>query len=347
MSKVQALPNRQALHRTQPLDSTVAAAKLHVLHLDPIKARLGDKWSRLSALVHALFEKALYGVQGPLDGFLPIGELAYFATFHGRSAEESALICATIASEVCELLFGSGAGDISVRSLVGTIPSAQAEFPMDPEAIGSALEWIGSENLISKRATNNYATRLFPAWDLEKATSSFVFVSPTAGRDPKAHASYRCLDPHADDRAIAELELLLLQKAGAYTLQVQRAAKVCAVAAGVSWETLGASATRKKYVAALKNMPAALNCPLLVKIEDVPAGIQLGKLAEIVSALNGCGARVLIEFAADIRIPDLNTKLGAAGIGTVLPHRCSVEKAKEIISMLDRRLRGQNVFSFV
>lgn len=32
------------------------AAKLHMLQLEPIKAKLGAKWEKLSALVHTLFE---------------------------------------------------------------------------------------------------------------------------------------------------------------------------------------------------------------------------------------------------------------------------------------------------
>ena len=37
----------------------VSAAKLHVLQLEPIKAKMGEKWERLSSLVHKLFEKTL------------------------------------------------------------------------------------------------------------------------------------------------------------------------------------------------------------------------------------------------------------------------------------------------
>jgi hypothetical protein len=40
-----------------------AAAKLHVLNLAPIKAKLGGKWPKLSELVHKLFEKAIRDAQ--------------------------------------------------------------------------------------------------------------------------------------------------------------------------------------------------------------------------------------------------------------------------------------------
>ena len=42
-----------------PPEPEVPAAKLHVLQLGPITDRLGDKWDKLSAWVHKLFERAL------------------------------------------------------------------------------------------------------------------------------------------------------------------------------------------------------------------------------------------------------------------------------------------------
>jgi hypothetical protein len=94
-------------------------------------------------------------------------------------------------------------------------------------------------------------------------------------------------------------------------------------------------------------MRFAQKCPLLVKIEDVPGGMPLGRLAEMVAMLTSRGVRAMIEFAPDSRIPELNVKLATAGIGTRLPIGCSFEKAKEIIGMLNRRLLRQTAFSFV
>ena len=47
------------------VNTHTAAAKLHVLNLAPIKERLGEKWPKLSGLVHKLFETALREAQGP------------------------------------------------------------------------------------------------------------------------------------------------------------------------------------------------------------------------------------------------------------------------------------------
>lgn len=118
----------------------ISAAKIHVLNLEPIKIRLGKKWPRLSGLAHSLFEKALKRGQGPLDGFVGAGELTYIATFHGRSPDQVTLLCASIAREVCELLFGDGAGDISVRNLVGAVGADEAHLPINQETLADTLQ---------------------------------------------------------------------------------------------------------------------------------------------------------------------------------------------------------------
>src|SRR3954468_11025473 len=100
----------------------VCAGKLNLLNLIPVKKRLGTKWPRLRDLVHQLFERALRNVQGPRDSFIRIGEVAYVATFHGRSQEEASLCCASVAKQVCALVFGEQDGEVTLRSVVGVVP---------------------------------------------------------------------------------------------------------------------------------------------------------------------------------------------------------------------------------
>ncbi|HWC63322.1 MAG TPA: hypothetical protein VG501_06855, partial [Rhizomicrobium sp.] len=296
---------RIAVHseNKRAIDAAVSAAKLHVLDLEPIKAQVGEKWPRLSDLVHALFERALKRTQGPLDRFLPAGELAYVVTFHGRSGEEAEIMCRAVAWEVCELLFGEGAGDISVRCVVGTLPLSQLSERSDAGMLADLLEKTGGETLVSKTAkprlfSPRYPAEFFPFWDLERGTSSFLFLTPIlVGQRRQATSFRRMLAPPAPQQTeednIAELEIRLLQAAGGYAERVQAAGKVCAIAAGVSWETLSVLHTRIRYITALKSIVPQPNCPLLVKIQDVPIGILLGRLAEMTAMLSRIGVRVL------------------------------------------------------
>src|SRR3954468_1587244 len=128
----------------------VAAAKLHVLHLEPIKAKLGSKWGKLSALVHTLFEKSLRRAQGPADHFLLVDEMSYVVTFRDLSLEEASVACAAVAQEVCDMLFGADVDDISIRALVGPVPAALLENAATKGAqITELLERIGGEFVVT------------------------------------------------------------------------------------------------------------------------------------------------------------------------------------------------------
>ena len=98
-----------------------AAAKLHVLNLGPIKDRLGEKWPKLSGLVHKLFETALRDAQGPRDHFVLVDELCYVVTFHGLTFHEATIACTSVAQKVCEKLFGGTGTHVAVRALVGQL----------------------------------------------------------------------------------------------------------------------------------------------------------------------------------------------------------------------------------
>src|SRR3569833_3335773 len=54
-----------SLSKETTASPTLPAAKLHVLQLAPIKEKIGDRWPRMSLLVHTLFENALRHAQGP------------------------------------------------------------------------------------------------------------------------------------------------------------------------------------------------------------------------------------------------------------------------------------------
>jgi hypothetical protein len=355
------------LERQRPLHIAVPAAKLHVLHLEPIKARVGEKWPRLSQLVHALFEKALRRVQGPHDRFIQIDELSYIATFESRTIEEAAVACTAVAQEVCDLLFGEESHAVSLRSLVGMVPEGDIEPQLRSGAIAAALEKHGTERIITKSSRAapgadpqlqglagahsmlgdyHYSARFFPVWDMARHTSSCLLLQPVGGRTGCHAATVRRLLHHAGEERMADLEIALLSAAGEYATRVHEARKLCAIGAGVGWETLSVAASRGRYLAALKCVAGNFPVPLVLKIEDVPSGMPAPRLGELVAML-AHHAKVLVEYEFGTRLPDPPFKLGAAGIGTTLPDHCDAELAAAVIDKLNRRAEKQKAFSFL
>jgi hypothetical protein len=353
-----------------PVHIAIPTAKLHVLHLEPIKARVGDKWPRLSQLVHTLFEKALRRVQGPHDRFVQVDELSYIATFQGRTPEEAALACTAVAQDVCDLLFGEDARTVSLRSLVGMVPETDLEPVLRSDIVTARLEKHGTERIITKRTPtergtgpealmqglegahhllgqHQFSTRLFPVWDMARRTASCLTLQPVGGRTGKAASTVRRLMPHGGEDLVADLEIALLSGAVDYARRLHAEKKLCAVGTGIGWQTLSVAATRTRYLSALKSVADGGYCPLMLVLEDIPAGMPAARLGELVAMLTAHHVRVLVSFAHGLQIPDLPFQLHAAGIGATLPDGCDRRLAVAIIDKLNRRATQQHAFSFL
>jgi hypothetical protein len=358
--------------RSDGSERQIPAAKLHVLQLDPIKAKLGDKWDKLSGLVHKLFEKALRNVQGPQDHFLLVDEMSYVVTFHNLSVEAASLACASVAKEACDLLFGADVEDISVRSLVGLVPSslldgkglkvsdllekqggeiivshgsASAPIPRDQKNSPTAAAGECIVRAHALAAQSGMGLGLFPVWDLKNRKSASLFLSGTS-RGERTPSVRRTLNG-ADETRIVNMEIALLFAATEYAHRIHRAQKICSVGAGVSYESLSGFHERIAYIGALKSIQTVASCPILLRIEKVPDGTPHGRLAEIVAMLNVPNVRVTIEFEALRNIADLNIRLGAVGIGWTLPPGCDAATAAAAASKLATRAMAQKAFAFL
>jgi hypothetical protein len=363
-------------------DVPVTAAKLHILQLAPIKARLGEKWVRLSHLVHKLFEQALTRAQGPADHFILFDELSYIVTFKGLTFDQANLACTAIAQEVCERLFGEHVGEISVRALVGTVSvnAFQGDFH-DGKHIATMLELNGRETIVTSSAPSggrqlataqtpgsmdadwkplNLIKRaqvaieatgldmgLFPLWDMQKNKCTGLFLSPYSIINGAAVTSGRSLLSRLDERHICDIEIALLYAANAYALRVNNEHKICALGVGVSYETLSGFNSRIRYIGALKSVPTLASCPLLLKIEQVPEGAPIARLAEIIAMLSVPNVRITVQFQSASAISKIDIRLGASGIGGMLPNGCDCEAATSIAQQLVRRSTEQKTFSFL
>jgi len=346
---------------TASANLAVSTAKLHILQLEPIREKLGDRWGRLSDLVHKLFEKTLKHAQGQGDHFIQSGELSYIVTFRELAPEEAGLVCAAVAREVCKLLFGDGVQDISVRSLVGVVPEPSVELPSGWLGVSALLEWRGKETIIrpddrpaqAATPTSWGVTRprfltqqdiaLMPMWDLQSHKSSSVFLAPRTSLTKRGANTVRRFLGSAGEGEIIEAEIALLKAAANFARRVQEAQQVCAVGTSVSYRTLSSFNARIRYIGALKSVPSAT--PFLLKIEKIPEGTPLSRLAELIAMLRAPHLRILAEF--DGTVPDLDVRLGAHGIGASLPDNCSLDKACEVLQSLRRRAMPQKKFAFV
>ena len=357
----------------------VSAAKIQVVGLTPIKKKLGARWDRLSDLVHRLFVVALRRAQHPGDRIFRLDELSYAVSFAGMSLEETSLFCISVAKEVCEKLFGNEIEEISVRSLV-----AQVQQPLVSDErraaklVDSLLELHGLETIVKQTAHKKPVVTmagqvlepllppldqikfahaklqkhgrhlaLFPVWKLKKRQCTTLFLVPFfMAADQSTIGGQRSL-AGLDAAKIAEIDITILKAASAYALRVQDANQICAIGVGVGYETLSRLHTRVRYLAALQCIRAPHTAPLLVKIEQIPTGTPLARVAELTTMLKSQDARVSVEFQAIDAIPDVDVRLGAIGIGGAIPKGASYPTALMLAEKLERRAISQNAFAFL
>lgn len=125
----------------------VSGGKIHVLGLEAIKTRLGDKWGRMSELVHRYFEAAIRREMAPGDSFAHTSELSYLVLFRGATIAEAQLKCSVVAKEVCKRLFGEDDKDVSVRSLTLPVDDIDLDVVITRESLDELLEKEGNETL--------------------------------------------------------------------------------------------------------------------------------------------------------------------------------------------------------
>lgn len=359
-----------------------SAAKIHVLGLAPLSRRLGEKWPRLSSLVHQLFETALEREQGPSDHFISLDELSYVVTFHDLSPAEANLACTAIAKTVCQKLFGDQIDEVAVRSLVSEITTPKEGIAaLDGKLIEQLLEKFGTETVISKsrysgspdpvvlhtgnpqpprlpwtqqiRKSQDLISKLglklgfFPVWELRKRTSSSLYLAPFSGNAAQMQTrGIRALDG-IGDKEISDIEIDLLNAAAAYAMRIGETGQVAAVGVGISYDTISQFHTRMRYLSALQKIPAQASSPILLKIERIPSGAPIARIAELAAMMRFPSIRITAEFKELNTLPEMDIRIGAIGLGGVIPQDADHALALHIMKKLARRAADQKAFAFL
>jgi hypothetical protein len=185
-------------------------------------------------------------------------------------------------------------------------------------------DWLPADTIDKARAgmlALGQEIGFFPVWELGRKKSSCLFASlyPQQGA-PKIGCTRQLLATWP--AKIVDAEITMLMTAHAYAHRLHQAGKVCALGAAVSFETLTGFHNRIRVITALKSLRIPPEGRLLLKIEDVPQGTPLGKLAEIIAMLAVPNVRFTVQFRNCQAVPgEVDIRLGAAGLGFALPNQ--------------------------
>ncbi len=223
-------------------------------------------------------------------------------------------------------------------------PDTDSEVPdMTPEK-RAAFVHLAAQGRLQEQ---NVELSFVPVHDLRRRRVTTFFCSPVsrAENSPRVYGygAFEGMSRHDwpfVDRAI-------LAYAIKFARRLASSGIVAAIGTSVNFETLAWSKGRKMYCQALRAVGVSEFPFLILKIEDVPAGILPGRLSDIVSAVHPLVKRVFVH------LPDCETPthqcghLGTTGLVLSLPPKPSPIVAMGRAKWLVRACEAQNALSCI
>lgn len=290
------------------------AANVHVLDLAPIKDRAGKRWPRLSHLVHKTVNTALQKAQSaPHDHFEMVGELSYVATFHSLSRDEADAVLAGIHRTVCEKLFGAPPTEATTApsptppesegSRV-TITAPRKSFKPQPKSLNWKSQppdgWISHCQALGDDA--GVAFRYSPVWELQTARSRLLALHVNGHLGRRSLGAMLAQD---SSHAVEDVEIALLFMTASFARRLAASRQIASLMTDVSHDTLARRESRLNYLRALRELELPISCPLLLRIDRIPAG-EVGTIERHAGSaqcargaeLPGCARAASLRFQA-------------------------------------------------
>ncbi len=96
--------------------------QIHVIGLDKLSARLGDRWPKIKDRVYATADRIISGQLTQSDVYVRYSDNEYLLVFANLSAEAARLKCVKLAEEICAFFLGEpDLRDITVKTAVGQV----------------------------------------------------------------------------------------------------------------------------------------------------------------------------------------------------------------------------------
>ncbi|MDG3441627.1 hypothetical protein [Nitrospirillum amazonense] len=297
---LQAAPKLRAIFRAQ---NQACAGSLHMVGLDSLRERLGNRWPRVADRVHMLAERLLGQLLTPKDTWFRHGEEGYIVVFAQLGQREAGLVCGKVVEQLQRLLLGDvDTAAVRVHSavhqvgrelvfqsnslsemLVGAAAQA-AQSTADATAVetGKASAWWTHAALQEQPAQVVYR----PIWDVRKEALSIYMariMRPRRGRQPLW--GYDCINDSRDMQQILALDLEVLRQTMDVYGELYANQFRCFLSVPVHFETLASVGRRREYLAALQGIHRELLAFLAFHLVGLPQGIPSSRAAEMVGVL--------------------------------------------------------------
>ncbi len=201
------------------------------------------------------------------------------------------------------------------------LPSTQAAAAPRPPLADTPLVGLARDGVL---ADGDFELRFFPIYDFQRQGVAALFCTPmdaVTGADAiYGHKAF----PNFSVDDWAGIDCAILAHALGFARRLEQNGIVVAVGASVSFATLSDPRGRVAYREALRIAHARDQSYLVIKIEDIPAGIGGQRIAEIVSVVRALAPRVWVHLPGSHIPLGGHEQLRASGVVLSMPARLPV-----------------------
>ncbi|MFV3076210.1 hypothetical protein [Niveispirillum fermenti] len=291
------------------------AGSIHLVGLESLREKLGNRWGAVADRVHQLTERLLRQQLKPADAWFRYNNESYVVVFASLGPSESRLICAKILEELQRMLLGEAdAQSIVVHTAVYEMNS---DVMFEPARLCDMLDNFATQaredvaaDQSSTKPWNGYRynsqenwgpleIKYAPFWDTRTGTVSVFMARPMRSRPERSPVwGYDCLENPEDPAPILEMDIQVMRSAVVSALELHDQRVRFFLSLPVHFESLAVIGRRREFQAALLEIPGHMRPFLTYHIVGAPSGVPVGRLAEMVSLLRPFGRMTMVMLEA-------------------------------------------------
>jgi hypothetical protein len=338
---------------------TAVAGKLQMIGISEIRERLGDRWERSRDQIAMTVERAISHEMTVGDIYFKIDELAYVILFSNRDVDESRLVCAKIAQNVCRKLFGEDEDVVRVRSLTceadGSILAHDVSIE---ETLNALLEKDGKEEVFSRDGQTSempesqaqaeeQSINIFdssgapvearlsdlefqfsPIWDISKRVVVTYLCRGRVGhanQRPKPAAERFILTEDRDRQVDIDVRILAdcAHKLRDLRAQNRRVLVVCPT----HWSTLARPRAWEQFKLAFHALPDEVAQDLIICAHGLDTGLPNIRITQEFPKLNNRSRAIYACVGHGDKAVERFTNTRTAAVGFVVPDGAGDERA--------------------
>lgn len=306
----------------------VEAGRIHMVGLDSLRVKLGDRWERLRDRILSYTEKRLEHHLSEKDAFFSYGEGEYIIVFANLSHDAARLVAAKIAEDVHQFIMGSrDSENIVVKSAVQKVDGELlfkdvqlAELlakSREPAKQDDELGQVEEEDEDLSLPPISAVEFLFrPMWDVQKKTMSTYRIVPRRKMPASYYVEgYAAVHEETPERTVLDLDVATIKYAAKALIKSINLGQVFAINVPVHYETISRSETRRDYFSIVDSIPEQVRRFFIVELAHLPLGVPSVRVSEFSAFLRTRFRAVTCVVPFDLKTINSYAEANLFGLG--------------------------------